>query len=139
MSTFLTRLFPLSMMICCASARWKLPTETSVYGDKQLQPLLLTSQHVKRPFANHARCTDLQLPWMNSPSPATVRSATPSLSTFAPTMMIRHWAPTILDGYAYHGRPQKPRRLICTQCLELWRKMAKILTNMQQSRSMVLQ
>lgn len=28
------------------------------------------------------------------------------------TMMIRHWAPTIRDGYAYHGRPQKPGRLI---------------------------
>ncbi|EUC44506.1 hypothetical protein COCMIDRAFT_98013 [Bipolaris oryzae ATCC 44560] len=26
------------------------------------------------------------------------------------SMMIRHWAPTILDGYAFYGRPQKPRR-----------------------------
>ncbi|KAF2130518.1 hypothetical protein P153DRAFT_219855 [Dothidotthia symphoricarpi CBS 119687] len=32
-------------------------------------------------------------------------------------MMIRHWAPTILDGYAYYGRPQKPRRLILSCCL----------------------
>ena len=22
----------------------------------------------------------------------------------------RHWAPTILDGYVFYGRPQKPRR-----------------------------
>jgi hypothetical protein len=33
--------FPLPMMICCASARWKLPTETSVYGDKQWLFLIL--------------------------------------------------------------------------------------------------
>ena len=37
----------LPMMICCATARWKLPTKTSVYADKQwlfliLQPPALT-------------------------------------------------------------------------------------------------
>lgn len=31
-------------------------------------------------------------------------------------VMIRHWAPIILDGYAYYGRPQKPRRLILSHC-----------------------
>ncbi|KAH7083190.1 hypothetical protein BKA63DRAFT_146231 [Paraphoma chrysanthemicola] len=44
-----------------------------------------------------------------------VRAVLPSLP-LAYTMMIRHWAPTIRDGYAYHGRPQKPRRLIFTHC-----------------------
>jgi hypothetical protein len=33
-------------------------------------------------------------------------------------MMKRHWAPTILDGHAYHGRPQKPRRLILLHRLD---------------------
>ncbi|KAF1911275.1 hypothetical protein BDU57DRAFT_524308 [Ampelomyces quisqualis] len=33
------------------------------------------------------------------------------LLAFARPMMKRHWAPTILDGHAYHGRPQKPCRL----------------------------
>jgi hypothetical protein len=46
------------------------------------------------------------------------RYAHPNLShALARTMMKRHWAPTILDGYAYHGRPQKPRRLILAQQL----------------------
>ncbi|EUC31752.1 hypothetical protein COCCADRAFT_100544 [Bipolaris zeicola 26-R-13] len=36
----------------------------------------------------------------------------PSLQT-PYSMMIRHWAPTILDGYAFYGRPQKPRRTDC--------------------------
>ncbi|KAH7093095.1 hypothetical protein FB567DRAFT_163394 [Paraphoma chrysanthemicola] len=44
-----------------------------------------------------------------------VRAVLSSLP-LAYTMMIRHWAPTIRDGYAYHGRPQKPRRLIFTHC-----------------------
>jgi hypothetical protein len=50
------------------------------------------------------------------------RYALPSLLyTPVHTMMKRHWAPTILDGHAYHGRPQKPRRLILLHRLDFER------------------
>jgi hypothetical protein len=60
-------------------------------------------------FTDHLHSTDPSSP----PCPRLlVCSPLPLPSTLARTMMIPHWAPTIHDGYAYYGRPQKPRRLI---------------------------
>jgi hypothetical protein len=94
------------MMTCCATARWKLPTKPSGSADKKwlflisTSPLLFSSTLLVA-LANITRFTDL--------STGTI----PSFRTLLEYhMMIPHWAPTILDGYAYYGRPQKPRRLI---------------------------
>jgi hypothetical protein len=63
-------------------------------------------------FANQLHHTGFSSSLRTFSSHQLVRFTLPPLSSFARTMMIRHWAPIILDGYAYHGRPQKPRRLI---------------------------
>jgi hypothetical protein len=96
----------LPMMTCCATARWKLPTETSVYGDIQwlflirFQPIISCNTHTEIP-ADQLRCIVSRQVSRRFCSRFLVRSIFPPLATTACTMMIRHWAPTIRDGYAY--------------------------------------
>ncbi|KAH5345090.1 hypothetical protein HBI33_229630 [Parastagonospora nodorum] len=94
----------------------------------------LTTFHALVPsktLADQVQRADFSLLVTSGPRTATVRFKTPSHPTSAPTMMIRHWAPTILDGYAYHGRPQKPRRLISARFLVFWRIRTKILADIR--------
>ncbi|KAH7396696.1 hypothetical protein DE146DRAFT_46980 [Phaeosphaeria sp. MPI-PUGE-AT-0046c] len=67
--------------------------------------------------ANHWYRVGLTAKLMFAHLRLSVCSTLSPLGTLARKMMKRHWAPTILDGHAYHGRPQKPRRLILVHCL----------------------
>jgi hypothetical protein len=71
------------------------------FATKRFSFVLLTVRVAQASNEDHTR-----------PIPATGTLLLPLPSTLARTMMIPHWAPTIHDGYAHHGRPQKPRRLI---------------------------
>jgi hypothetical protein len=137
-STVRTPLLP-PMMTCCATARWKLPTETSVYGDRQwlfliLFPLNISCNTHLEALTDQLRCIVFQQVSCRSCSHLSVRSTLPPQFTTACKMMIWHWAPTIRDGYAYHGRPQKPRRLILMHCMDLWRCFSKDLADQQAVR-----
>jgi hypothetical protein len=96
----------LLMMTCCATARWKLPTETSVYGDIQWLflirfPPIISCNTRFEALTDQLRCiVSRQVSCRFFPH-LLVRSIFPPLANPACTMMIRHWAPTIRDGYAY--------------------------------------